>query len=593
MGRTIKPYKTESIQMIENYNSLRIFTPGPTPVPPDVMRAVAAPQPHHKSAEFRAMMHRISDGLQEIFQTKQPVLPITCSGTGGMEAAISAIHRGGDKVVVVNNGRFAARCKTMLEYLGAEVREISCPWGQIIQPEEIVSVLKEYDADAVWLVHSETSTGALLDLQGICKAVRSIGSRALVCADCITSIGVYNMPMDEWMLDVAVASSQKAFMCPPGLAFVALSERAWQVAARPNRTPTMYLNIHAAKKSLVEGLTVFTPAVNILSGLDAALGMMRREALPAIAERHAELANMVRNTVFKVGLSLLPDASSNAVTVVQTSGFGEQLVSVLRNTFGILIENGQDHLRNEVVRIGHLGWYSYEEISAFCSDFARAVGIVRPSLGGKTTVQKIQNLATQTIVLSTNNQYKVAEISAILSGISTICKIKLLTLAEAGLSGLTIEETGKTLEENAYIKAQEVFRLTGLPSLADDTGLEVEALDGAPGVHSARYAGETAQDADNRAKLLENLQNIENRAARFRSVLCFTDGNRTFFAEGICTGKIAKAEAGSGGFGYDSLFVPDGYALSFAEMPTSEKNTIGHRGRAAHEFALKLESYCS
>ncbi|GAB1429966.1 hypothetical protein MASR2M18_07990 [Ignavibacteria bacterium] len=576
--------------MIENRNSLRIFTPGPTPVPLDVMSAVAAPQPHHKSTEFRVMMRRIADGLQDIFRTKQPVLPITCSGTGGIEAAMRAIHRNGDKVVVINNGRFAARWKTMLEYFGFEVRGISRTWGQVVQPEEVASVLKGFDADAVWIVHSETSTGALSDLRGICQAVKQAGSRALVCADCITSIGVYDIPMDEWQLDVAVVSSQKAFMCPPGLAFVALSERAWQAAARPNRAPTMYFDLHAAKKSLNEGLTVFTPAVNILSGLDAALDMMRRETLPNIAERHENLAAMIRSSVEKTGLSLLPDIPSNALTVVRTPDFGERLVSVLRDTFGILIANGQDRLRNNVVRIGHLGHYSRTGVSDFCADFVRAVEIVRPA-AAQFSVHKMKSSVTQTIVLSTNNRHKITEISAVLYDIITAFNVKLLTLDEAGIAGLTIEETGKTLEENAYIKVQEVFRRTGLPSLADDTGLEVEALGGAPGVRSARYAGVAAQDSDNRAKLLAKLKNTNNRAARFRSILCFTDGVRTFFAEGICAGNIAQAEAGDGGFGYDSLFIPDGYAMSFAEMSPDEKNAISHRSRAVHDFARKIEEY--
>lgn len=576
--------------MIKNFNSLKIFTPGPTPVPAEVMNAVSDQQPHHKSADFRNMMQRIENGLQEIFQTKQPVMTLTCSGTGGIESVMSTVHRKGDEVIVINNGRFAARWKTMLESFGIHVREFSFPWGQVAQPEDIAKILKYRDADAVWIVHSETSTGALSDLKGICRAVRQIDSRALVCADCITSIGVYDIPMDEWALDAAVASSQKAFMCPPGLAFVALSERAWQAAARPNRMSAVYLDLHAAKKALDEGLTVFTPAVNILSGLDSALRMMRRETLPAITARHKELAAMIRNVVEKTGLSLLPVNPSNAVTVVRTPGFGLRLVAELRDTFGILIENGQDHLRNEIVRIGHLGYYSRADISSFCGDFVRAVEIVRP-MDSAFPLKRLQNLEIPTIVLATNNRHKITEISDVLSGIITDAEIKLLTLDEVELGDLVIDETGRTLEENAYIKAQEVFRRTGLPSLADDTGLEVESLGGAPGVRSARYAGENAYDTDNRTKLLENLKDTDARAARFRSVLCYMDNTRTFFAEGICSGNIAKAEAGSGGFGYDPIFIPDGYTLSFAEMSQEEKNAISHRGRAVSDLARKIEKY--
>lgn len=582
--------------MTENYHSLRLFTPGPTPVPPEVIRAISAPQPHHKSIEFRAMMRRIAAGLQEMFQTSQPVLPLTCSGTGGIEAAMLAIHRSGDKAIVINNGRFAARWKQMLEMFGVHVREITPEWGQSVPPESIAALLREHDADAVWLVHSETSTGALTDLEGICRAVHEVSSNALICSDCVTSIGVHNVPMDAWGLDVAVAASQKAFMSPPGLAFVALSAKAWIKAARPSRFPTMYLDLFAAKKLLEDGFTVFTPAVNVLSGLDVALGMMQRETLGEIVARHAELAAAMRECVIQSGLTLLPDSPSNAVTVVRTPSFGEQLVKTLRDTFGILVENGQDHLRNEAVRIGHLGWYSRADITAFCADFLRAVEMAKPLHSSKVSTNASSSSASghhpkTFIVLASNNRHKADEISAILAEYVPDSNIQLLTLSEAGIGGIIIEETGKTLEENALIKAETVFRLTGLPALADDTGLEVEALSGAPGVRSARYAGNDATDADNRTKLLNEMNGTPDRTARFRTVLCLKDSVRTLFAEGMCTGKISHTETGEGGFGYDSLFIPDGYNRTFAEMSAAEKNALSHRGQAVIIFIRELGKY--
>lgn len=195
------------------------------------------------------------------------------------------------------------------------------------------------------------------------------------------------------------------------------------------------------------------------------------------------------------------------------------------------------------------------------------------------------------IILASNNRHKADEISAILAEYAPDFSIQLLTLNEAGIGGIVIEETGKTLEENAFIKAETVFRLTGLPALADDTGLEVEALSGAPGVRSARYAGDNAKDADNRAKLLHELESAFDPTARFRTVLCLTDGIRTLFAEGICSGKISHTEAGEGGFGYDALFIPDGHNRTFAEMSAAEKNALSHRARAVIAFVRELEKY--
>ncbi len=576
--------------MIKNYFSQRLFTPGPTPIPPQVAHAIAQPQPHHKSAEFREMMQRIIVGLQNIFQTAQLVLPLTCSGTGGVEAAMLAVHRKGDEVIVINNGRFAARWKEMLETHGITVREIAREWGEIVSANELSVELTKRDADAVWIVHSETSTGALSDLSDLCRAVQQLGSRALVCADCITSIGVHNVPMDAMGLDIAVASSQKAFMSPPGLAFVSLSKKAWQVALRPDKFPTIYFDLFAARKNLAEGLAVFTPAVNSLSGLDAALSLMRSETLPAIILRHEELSDIVRACIRNIGLHLLSEYPSNAVTVLRTPGFGVELVRTLRENYDIIIENGQDHLRNEIVRIGHLGWYSRDDVTNFCDDFARAVEIVRPrSL--QMLVERSIATKHREIILATNNKHKVKEISDVLSEMPSNVMIKLMTLDEVGLSGIHLEETGTTLEENAFIKASAIFRLTGKPALADDTGLEVAELNNAPGVYSARFAGENASDADNRNKLSELLKNSADRSARFRTVLCMTDEIRTIFAEGMCIGSIAAQATGTGGFGYDSLFVPENKNITFAEMSAEEKNAISHRSRAAKNLLAELAKY--
>jgi XTP/dITP diphosphohydrolase len=193
------------------------------------------------------------------------------------------------------------------------------------------------------------------------------------------------------------------------------------------------------------------------------------------------------------------------------------------------------------------------------------------------------------IVLATNNQHKADELYAILKGENI--PLELLLISSVLPDGLEVDETGHTLEENAYLKAIAIHTATGLPCIADDTGLEVSALGGQPGVFSARYAGANATYDDNVNLLLKNLDGIEERSATFRTVVCYVDGLRTFFAEGICTGRIIKERKGSGGFGYDPVFMPDGYSETFAELSSEVKNAISHRGNAIKNFTQRWKSY--
>jgi XTP/dITP diphosphohydrolase len=196
------------------------------------------------------------------------------------------------------------------------------------------------------------------------------------------------------------------------------------------------------------------------------------------------------------------------------------------------------------------------------------------------------------ILLATNNAHKVAEMEAILRSVLGET-IQIIRPADVPSFPADIAETGSTLEENAYIKAAVIFEATGIPCIADDTGLETDALQGRPGVYSARYAGDNASFADNRARLLEELQGVapEQRTARFRTVLCYRDNLRTLFAEGVCEGTITTEERGGEGFGYDAVFQPEGTPATFAEMPAGEKNAISHRGRALASFATELSRY--
>lgn len=336
----------------------RLFTPGPTPIPEKVLLKMAEPIIHHRNPEFREIFSRVSENLKYLFQTKNPVLTLTCSGTGGMESIFVNLFSPGDKIISVNGGKFGERWVKMPKVFGLNVVEIKNKWGSAPSENEILNALKQNpDAKGIILTYSETSTGAATDIKNLSKIIRE-NSNALICVDGITAIGAHEFRFDEWQIDACVTGSQKGLMIPPGLAFVALSERAI-LAMEKSSTPKFYFDLKKALKSYNDNDTPFTPAISLILGVDVALEMIREDGIEKIWKSHERKANAIRAGVTALGLKLFSDTPSFAVTPVWLPENVEwkKFNSELKNKFGITIAGGQDEFTGKIFRISHLGYY--------------------------------------------------------------------------------------------------------------------------------------------------------------------------------------------------------------------------------------------
>jgi len=334
--------------------------PGPTPVPETVLKAMGRHPIGHRSGEFQAVVERTTAQLRWLHQTNNDVLVITGSGTAAMEAGIINTLSRGDRVICGDNGKFGERWVKVARAYGLEVDVIKADWGQPLDPDNFRTAL-EADSDktirAVILTHSETSTGVINDLETISRHVQAHGT-ALTIADCVTSLGATNVPMDDWKLDVVASGSQKGYMMPPGLSFVAMSERAWK-AYDHSDLPKFYLDLGPYRKTAAKNSNPFTPAVNLYFALDAALEMMQAEGLEAIFARHARHRDAAQAAMKAIGLALFAAEGhgSPAITAVAPEGMDAELLrKTIKDRFDILLAGGQDHLKGKVFRIGHLGF---------------------------------------------------------------------------------------------------------------------------------------------------------------------------------------------------------------------------------------------
>jgi aspartate aminotransferase-like enzyme len=336
----------------------RLFTPGPTPIPETVMLKMAEPIIHHRNPEFNEILTRVNQNLKYLFQTEQPVLTLTCSGTGGVEATFVSLFSPGDTIIAANGGKFGERWVKMPKVFGMNVVELKVEWGKAPTEEQVLAALKAHpDAKAVYLVHSETSTGAATDVKALSKLIRE-NSNALVCVDGITAVGAHEMRFDDWGIDVCVTGSQKGLMIPPGLAFVALSKRAVE-AMNSSKLPKFYFDLKKALKSYADNDTPWTPAVSLVVGVDVALQRIREEGIENVWARHRRLANAIRDGVVGAGLKLFSEFPSFAVTPVWVPEGVEwkQFNKILKGKYGITIAGGQDDFTGKIFRISHLGYY--------------------------------------------------------------------------------------------------------------------------------------------------------------------------------------------------------------------------------------------
>jgi aspartate aminotransferase-like enzyme len=339
-----------------------LLAPGPTPLPPEVLAAMARPIVYHRGPEYEALFQEVRQGLRAVFQTANEVLVFAASGTGAMEAAVVNTCSPGERVLVIRGGKFGERWGQLCAAYGLRATTLDVEWGRAVEPARVAEALAaDPGIRAVFATHSETSTGVLHDIEALAGIVRP--TPALLVVDGITSVGVVDVPMDGWGIDVLVTGSQKALMLPPGLAFCGVSDKAWAAVAQA-RLPRFYFDFAAERKSMAKNQNAFTPAVSLLAGLQAALRLIRAEGLPHVFARHARLARGCRAAMGALGLAPFPERPSPAATVasVPPGLDGGAIVRQLRERHGITIAGGQDRLKGKIVRIAHMGYVDESDV---------------------------------------------------------------------------------------------------------------------------------------------------------------------------------------------------------------------------------------
>lgn len=334
-----------------------LLTPGPTPIPDFVRRAGARPIIHHRTPEFSKLFKEITEGLQYVFQTKNDIFTFAASGTGGMEACISNLLSPGDRVLIANTGAFGRRWENILKVYGLKPEKIEYPWGKAVRIEEVRERLEDNpEIKAVFTQLTETSTGVVNDIESIAKITAQ--SKALLVVDAVSGLGGQEIRTDEWGVDVVVAGSQKGLMLPPGLAFVSVSKKAWNLIEE-SKLPKFYWNFKTYKKFFYEkGETPYTPAVSLLFSLKEVLKKILEEGLENILARHTLLACATRAGVNSLGLELFAEAPCDVVTAVKIPGDldGIVLVKRMRDEYGVSIAGGQREFKGKIFRIAHLGY---------------------------------------------------------------------------------------------------------------------------------------------------------------------------------------------------------------------------------------------
>jgi serine---pyruvate transaminase len=342
-----------------------LFTPGPTPVPPEVLAALAQPMLHHRERDYREIYERCLARLREVYRTQHDVLMYTTSGTGAFESAVANLTSRGERQLVLSAGNFGERWAGMVRAFGADLVHVRLDWGETPEADDLRSALAEAgDVRVVYLTHSETSTGVVCDVQALAAVAKDAG--ALVVVDAVSSLGAVPLETDGWGIDVVVSGSQKALMCPPGVAFTSVSPAALEAAAQAT-SPRYVLDWERTRKAQAKLDAPFTPAISIVRALDVALGLLLDEGLEAAFDRHARLGRACREGAKAMGLELFsPDEERSAVVTAIRAPEGvdaTEIVRALRDRFGITIANGQGELKGKIFRIGHIGWFDVFDIT--------------------------------------------------------------------------------------------------------------------------------------------------------------------------------------------------------------------------------------
>src|ERR1700686_726420 len=345
----------------------RLFTPGPTPLLPAAQTAMAAFSLHHRTADFRALFTRVLSDMKEFIGTRNDVLVLASSGTGVMEGSVSNLTSPGDKVLVLTAGKFGERWRDLAKAFGCAVEIVSAPYGETLSLDDIRQRLTP-EVRAVYVQATESSTGARHDVKGIARLVRKASDDTLLVVDAITGLGTTHFDVDGWGIDVIIGGSQKALMIPPGLAYCAVSERAWK-SMETAKSPRYYFDFRRERKAAAKGESAYTPATSLFSSLGAALDFIRqmgdgnlangRSALVDNAELAAE---MTRAGAQALGLKLFtPSAPAAALTAIASPASIDSgaIIKQFRESFAAVVANGQGEMKGQLFRIAHLGYYDY------------------------------------------------------------------------------------------------------------------------------------------------------------------------------------------------------------------------------------------
>ena len=361
----------------------RLFTPGPTPLLPAAQTAMASFAMHHRTADFRALFTQVVADMKQFIGTRNDVLVLSASGTGVMEGAVSNLTSPGDKVLVLTAGKFGERWRDLAKAFDCRLELVSAPYGETLSLDEIKQNLTP-DIRAVYVQATESSTGVRHDVKGIAQLVRGMGDNVLLVVDAITGLGTTHLEVDGWGIDVIIGGSQKALMIPPGLAYCAISERAWK-RMETTSSPRYYFDFRKERKAAAKGESAYTPATSLFAALGAALDYIRemgdgdvaagREVLVNNAELAAE---MTRAGAQAVGLKLFASAPAAALTAIQSPGGIDSgaIVKEFRESFAAVVANGQGEMKGKLFRIAHLGYYDYLDTIGILAALEHVVGTV-------------------------------------------------------------------------------------------------------------------------------------------------------------------------------------------------------------------------
>ncbi len=350
--------------MIKQY----LLSPGPTPIPNEVALAMSETMVHHRTPRFNKVFEEARQGLKTLFGTKNDVLMLASSGTGAMEAAVANLFSPGDKVLIINGGKFGERWVNISNAFGLKPVEIKVEWGHAAKVDEVEKQLELHpDTQGIMVQASETSTTALHPVKEIAKLTRN---GPVLVVDGVTAVGVLPVPADEWGIDALVTGSQKALMLPPGLGFIALSDRAWEKTKKA-KLPRFYFDLNLERKNQAKGSGAFTPAVSLIFGLRASLNLLAQEGLERVYARHARMSRATRAAATAMGMKLLaPDSPSPAATGVFLPGGidADKVLEYLRDRMGVTLAEGQDQLKGKVIRIAHVGYMgAFDVITAIAA----------------------------------------------------------------------------------------------------------------------------------------------------------------------------------------------------------------------------------